>query len=421
MGRAVVLALLLVLALPMGAAALPADGRPAIGSPAPAAAGTPETGAAGSTVSSAAAPSLSDVAILTLNDSARTSFATPSLDVATAMAVQHDAAASRLDRYALAERFRQTESTEARKALLFEAATAVEIRIASLREEERALRAAYAAREVDTGTFVRRLARIHARTAQLRTSLTRIQDHADEIPQFSLRRRVSLLDAALFGFEGPVRNRTLAALRGAAPPVRMYVSASERGAVISTVEDGRFVREAYRADNRDTETVGGMSLNEADQRTAELYPVAYNTTNNIRKGIAGLSGGLYRIDIELLEGHVTAYLDGATRNVFFEVQERRLDLLGGRPSVSVAANGTRLVVNRSYAGGPLHLRVVDNETGVPLQTTVVVGGHSVETGSAGTAWTLAPAGRVRVIAVGARGNVSVTVRPLAPTPVGGDG
>lgn len=397
MGRAVLLAVLLVLALPLGVAGAPT----------------------GDQAETAGGPG--DVAILTLNGTSRASFATPTVDVGTALAVQRDAGAAQLERYALDERFQNTDGTEARQTLLFESATAVEIRIAALRDQERAIRTAYANREVDTETYVRQLAVLGARVGELRATLDRIQAHADDIPEFSIRRRVQLLDAALYGFEGPVRARVRATMRGDAPPTRLFVSVSGSGVVLSTIENGRHVREAYRADHRDTETVGGMTLNEAAERSEILYPDAYNTSTSIRTGIIGLSGGLYRLDIELRQGVVTAYLDGATRNVFFESQGRRLDLLDPRPAVVGSDNGTRLVVNRTYPGGPLRVTVTANATGQPRQVPVVVQGTRLETGDDGTLWTLGPAAPYQVTAVGPQGNVTVSVRPLEPTPVAAEG
>ncbi|MDZ7702342.1 MAG: hypothetical protein U5J98_09935 [Halobacteriales archaeon] len=399
MARTLIVAALLALALPLGVAGAP------VGS-----------GAAGG------APSLHEVAVLTLGDDTRAGFDTASMDVATAVAVQREAAEARIDRYALEAELDQLSSTDARKARLFEAATEVEITIAGLRDDDRQLRAAYAAREIEVGTFVRGMARLDARAGELRSTLDVIQREADEVPEFSLRGRVRLLDASLIGFEGPVRERALEALRGESPATRVYVQASADGAVLATIEDGRYVREAYRADHRDIDTVRSISLNQAAQRTSELYPVAYNSTVSIRTGINGLSGGLFRIDIELQEGLVTAYLDGATSDVFFEVQERRLDLLGPRPGVVARANGTQLLVNRSYPGGPLEVAVTANATGEPRSTTVFVDGHPVETGADGTAWTLTPSKvSFEVTAVGPEGNVTVSVRPFAPARVDAEG
>lgn len=400
MPRAVLLALLVGLALPMGVAGVP-------------------TGGAGSGL---AAGSIDEIAILTLEDGTRTAFATPSLDVATAIAIQREAASSRLDRYALTARFERTSSTEARKTMLFEAATAVDIGIASLRDDERALRLAYTEREIDAATLVQELARLHARATLLRTNLHAIQDRAAEIPQFSLRNRISQLGAGLSEFEGPVRRHALHIVRGDRPSTRLYVQASEQGAVLAMIEDDRFVREAYRADNRETSTVSRMSLNEADRRTSELYPLAYNLSNSITTGIESVSQGLFRIEIELREGSITSYLDGATGDVFFEIQERRLDLLGPRPAAIRSANGTRVAVNRSYAGGPLKISVTDNDTRVPREATVFVADTRLETGPDGTVWTLAPASvsfEVHIVAPG--GNVTISVRQLPPTTVDDEG
>lgn len=403
MGRALLLALVLVLALPMAAAGAPTSGSGAADPP------------------RAASGSLQDVAILTMNGSSRASFATASLDVGTVLAMRHDAASARLDRYALDERFQATDATEARQALLFESATAVEIRIAALRSEEQALRAAYADREVSPEAFVRGLVLIDARAARLQDRLAAIQGHAQSVPEFSMNTRIQLLEAALSGLSGPVRARAGAAMGGEGP-TRLFVDASDSGVVLSTIHEGRFVREAYRDDRFDRETVTGTSFGEALAITERLYaPFAYNQSLSVRNELVGPEGGIFQFTMEFQEGSVTAWLDGGTQAVFFEVQERRLNLLGERPSVTGAANGTRLVVNRSYPGGPLRVVVTDNETGTPRQVPVVVEGARFETGTDGTLWTLSPAAPFEVTAVGPEGNVTVAVRPFAPTPVAAEG
>lgn len=391
MVRAVLLSLLLVLALPLGVAGAPANDPATAPEDAP------------------------DIAVLTLNETERTGFVTTGVDVGTALAAQHEIGAARLDRYAFDERFQNTTDPEARQTLLFERATAIEIQIVGLRDDERALRTAYAARNLDTAGYVRELARIRLRVAEHRASLDRIQEHANEMPQFSVGRRVRLLDASLYGFEGPVRNKAMEAIRGEAPPSRFYVSVSRNGLVLSAVTEGRYVREAYRDDHRDREAIGGMGLNDAAERSETLYPEAYNTSTSIRTGIVGLPGGLYRLDLELRQGVITAYLDGATRNVFFEVQERRLDRLEERPVAVAADNDTRLTVNRTYPGGPLRIAVADNVTGEPRPTTVLVDGDRLETAPDGVLWTLGPGVPFDVTALGPAGNVTVSVRPLQPT------
>lgn len=395
MVRAVLLALLAVIALPTGAAGL-----------------------TGGVDSGAGAPSLADEAILTLDGTARTSVTTASADVGTALAVQHAAGADRLDRYALEARFQNAGSREARRTMLLESMATVETQITALRSDDRALRAAYGAQEIDTRAFLRELAMIHARAGELRRTLDHIQVLASDIPQFSLNEEVQLLDTTLYGLEGPGRQQALAAIHGEAEPTPLFVAGTDQGVVLSTIVDGRFTREAYRADHRDIGAGDVLSINEADQRAGELYPISYNISAGLSTGIRYLSGGVHRIEINLEEGVITAYLDSSTENVFFEVQERRLDFLAPRPSVVGSANGTWIAVNRSYPGGPLQVTVADNETREPVQRTVVVDGTRLETDADGVAWTLGPPRPFEVTAVGPRGNVTVSVRPFAPTPVG---
>lgn len=399
MARAALLALLLALSLPMGAAAAP-------------------------TGPGAATPDLHEVAVLTLNGSPNAGFATASVDVSTAMAVQRAAADSRLDRYALAERLESSASAEAEAARLSRATTEAEGRITTLRDDARSLRSAYAEGTIDAETYLRRLARLNARAAELRTTLDRLQAHADELPGFSLNGRAQLLESKLIGYGGPVRERALGAATGAAPPTRVSVIGSSNGVALAMLDGNRYVREAYRVDQRTPDSVSSFDLAEAASRAFELYPVAYNQSQQPGFGTnidGSVGGNLYRVRLTIPTGSIEAYLDDGTRNVFFEVQQRRVDLLEARPSVTAAANGSRLTVNRAYAGGPLEVSVVDEASGEPLEATVVVAGHAVETGPDGTAWTLTPANRFEVTAVGPGGNVTVTVRPLVPTSVTDEG
>lgn len=403
MARAVVLALLALLALPVGVAGAPAAGGP----------------------SGAVVGSIDDVAILTLNGSARTSFATPSMDVATAVAIQRGGAAARLDQLALKERLAAASSNDEREQLLFEAATAAEIRIADLRDEQRALRSAYVDREIDTATFVRRLALLHTRADRLRTRLAAIGAQADRLPRFSMNSRIQLLESKLIGSRGPVRERATAALRGDEPPARLYVSASVDGHELAMLQDGRYVRAAYRSDLQTPDSVSSFSLDAADSRAFSLYPVAYNDSRQpgFGQNIDGTIGGnIYLVQLTFPSGSVNAYLDDGTRTVFFEIHERRLDLLGPRPGTEATANGTRLVVNRSFPGGPLEVTVTDNATGEPVSATVLVDGARFETGPDGSVWTLGPASvTFDVTAVRPGGNVTVSVRPLVPATVTGEG
>lgn len=355
-----------------------------------------------------------DVAILTLDGGERTALTHTSIDVSTALAVQHDAAAGRLEAYDLAAAFDGAENEQARREVLLQAATAIETRSAAIRDHENALRQQYLNGTIGTSTFIGRLVRNDAKTLALQSRLDRIGDFAEQVPRLSLRSRLRFLEAGLVGAHGPIGNRAIATMRGDATPFQLYVSVTDQGAILSMIDDGQYVRTAFRSDRRDLETADGYTLDQAVRRTAELYPVAYNSTSSLRTGISSRGAGLYRIDIELPERTITAYLDSDTREVFYEVQQLRLDLLSPGEAVVNIENGTQLAVNRTFPGGPMRIVTVDNETGVPVSAAVEVDGTSLETGEDGVAWTLGPADPSRVIAIRPAGTTTVRVSPRRP-------
>lgn len=408
MGRAPLLALLVVLGLPLGAAGAESPTNAAI---------SPVMGIE-SRADSTVQPVLEEVPILSV-DGGRTDFGSASADVGTVLAVQRRQATGRLDRYPLEERFEDTSTEEAKQTLLFEEATDVEIRLASLRTDERQLRADYANRTIDTGTYLARLAVIDARAAILRNRMAAIRGHADEIPQFSMEGRLQLLEATLYGLEGPVRDRTYAALAGEATAIRVYARGSPEGLVLSTIEGDRFVREAYHGMNRDTDTIGSTSFDGAIDLFATSYaPFAFNETLTLSTNFGGPIAGVYVLTFEFQSGSVTTYLDGSTQSVFFEIQERQIDQLELPAAATGEANGTHLVVNRSYPGGPMRLVVIDADTEEPVNATIHLANTALVTGADGVVWTLAPPAPTEVTAVRPAGNVTISVRPLAPTTVG---
>ena len=358
----------------------------------------------------------SATALLVLDGQTASGFAETSMDVSTALSVGHERGAITIDRYAFDERFAAAESDDERRDLLFQATTRFNRRSMTIREEAQALRTSYRNGSIGTDAFVRDLLLIGAESAELRTNLERLDALADQVSGLSYQGRIGRLDASLIGRNGPVRERTLASVRGTADPIRVYVSASAQGEVLAMLEDDRYVREAYREDMHPPDSADGISLDQAASRIAELYPEAYNSS--IQRGINGLGGGVYRITITLQQGTLTAYLDGATESVFFEVQEHGLATMPATERVIRVANGTRLQIDRAVRGGPLRIETLDNETATPVPTTLLVGDQRFQTGEDGVLWMLMPpTERLTITAIRPDGNVTLTVRPLPPQPV----
>lgn len=354
------------------------------------------------------------VEMLGLASPTRSDVTTQGVDVSTAVATQREAADSAIDRRALEVAFERAEDEQARRELLFEAATEVEIAIAALRSEQRSLRADYVNGTVSTRTYTRNRAMVDVRTEQLRADMELIQQYADRVPQLSMRSRLEALQVALTGTDGPVTDRIRATAVGEAPSVVTYAAVSPDGRVLATVTDDEYVREAYRSDVWTPDTTSGIGFAQAEARTKDLYPVAFNSSRNLRAAMGEHGAGTYRISMAVREGDIVTYLDGDTQNVFYEVQRFRLGLIEPGPSVSDTDNGTRLVVNRTHDGGPLRIATFDNATGEPIDVPVLVDETGYDTGPDGVVWALDTDGRTRVVALGEAGNASVSVVSLQP-------
>lgn len=356
-----------------------------------------------------------DVEMLGLSAPARTEIATEGVDVSTTVAFQRNAAGAAIDRRSLRIAFQRAEDEQARRELLLQAATDVEIAIASLRATQREARGNYVNGTITSQEYARDRATMAIRAKQLRADLEAIRELAGRVPQFSMRSRLEALRVALTGADGPVTDRVRAAIVGESPAIETYLAVTPDGRVLAVVSDDGYVREAYRSDVWTPDTTSGMGFGLAEQRMSELYPLAFNSTErNQGTSMVEYGAGVLQISMDIREGEIVTYLDGDTQNVFLEVRRFDLTSIKPGPSVSTAENGTRLIVNRSYDGGPLRIETVDNATGQPADLPVLVDGLRYRTGEDGVVWTLDPAGQTRVVALDEAGNASVTAVPLTP-------
>ena len=346
----------------------------------------------------------------------RSDVTTQGVDVSTAATMQHAEASAAVDRGALEVAFERAEDDQARRELLFEAATDVEIAISAMRSGQREVRADYVNGTISTRTYVRERAMVDVRAAQLQEDLELIQRYADRVPQLSMRSRIEALQVALTGADGPVTSRIRATASGEASAIETSIAASPNGRALSMVTEDRYVREAYRSDVWTPDTTSGIGFAQAEERMKELYPVAFspNSSRNVARGMGEYGAGTYRVTMEIREGTIVTYLDGDTENVFFEVREFDLGAIEPGPAATATDNGTRLVVNRTYGGGPLRIATFDNSTGSPAEVPVLVDDTRYRTGPDGVVWAVAPRDTARVVGLAEAGNVSVTHRPVRP-------
>jgi hypothetical protein len=105
----------------------------------------------------------------------------------------------------------------------------------------------------------------------------------------------------------------------------------------------------------------------------------------------------YQIEIGFESGSLTSYLDGGTRNVFYEIQERKLGIVESESKVEFIGDSTKVVIGRSFVGGPLKVEVYDENTGGTAPAMMLIGTSREEKINRGGTWILAPKENTKIV------------------------
>ena len=367
----------------------------------------------------------------------RSRFGAASIDVGGAAALDRAELEGRYAYLSLAESFTAAETTAERELAVERAAVRLEARVTALERRERAALAAFNAGDMTSRTYLRELAAVDAGADELSRSLTQLYEYVDSMRESPVSpARIAEMKARLVGLRGPVRDRVADSMRGTAEPVRVFVETSETAVVLATVTGSEFnrqyVREAYLPTARNPDgtdgfrTDRGYDLEAARSRASELYPWTFEnagpTSTGLRTGEPYLyRAGVYSVTVDhphgtAGQGDLVTYIDGATGEVFREVQFKDLSEVPTLEPRTNRSAGLLLSVNRTHAGGPLSVRVQSNATADPVGAAVSVNGEPVgTTGPDGRLWTLAPREAFTVTA--STGDRNVTVGPLLPSGV----
>ena len=369
------------------------------------------TGAA-TTIQAEAAP---QIEFITLDAPSTDAMAQGSLDLSTVLAIEHAGAATRLDHYTLSQRLGYIQTEATREPLIIGYVAQVNQQVADLWARRQVARQRYRNGSIDAGRYLRELAIVHARVGHLRPAS--IEDGGLDSAAARIRRR---LETRVIGLEGPVTGAARDAFRGNRLPVTVYVKSASEGTVLATMDDGTYVREAYRADARKLGENAPLGLSTlVDQVLPRFYPETRNRSTGSQ--VQQYSGrDLVKVRFDLNGGSVETYFDSDTRQPFFE--RHRFEQPGAfdrtAPTTAVASEGLRLSVTRTITGGPLRIATTSNDTGRPVRSTVFFDGRRVRTNDEGIAWILLPPGQEFLVrAAGPGGPVSLTIRPVAPTEI----
>jgi hypothetical protein len=320
-------------------------------------------------------------------------FTVPSPDVGTAVAIGDREFRGQLVGYGILQRLREGDTTTANRTAFRTGLDDFQERVELLRDVERGATAAYYSGEIDADGLLRRIARVHAEAGATTAALGHVRERAraidDDAVTFSLRARSFSVERDFDGFETPLRELLNRSFRGGEAAPRVHVLTSENGLVLEVLHDGTYVRDAVRFDHYDPTEPPSVDRSEAISMVFERYPTLAG--NSSVSGPNQIAGRLWQVRVRYPAGESTVFLDRSTEQVYREVHELALSELHTRAVASREAGGVEVLINRTPAGNPYHVRVVDSRTGDPLDATVAVAGEVVgTTGPGGTLWTLGP-------------------------------
>ena len=260
---------------------------------------------------------------------------------------------------------------------------------------------AHAAGELTDRERLDELVRVAATAREYDERLDAIDDLAEATDDFSSPARLDELQVALQVYEGPIRDHARAVARGQTGSSDIYVESSRGAVVLATVVDGEYVREVFRTDRWDR---GGSDI--TNDIAIEATEAAYPETAALREPDAFGAGSVHRITIPHELGVLQTFVSGGTEQVFVEHQRIDLGAFPDSEPVSEAGDGFNVTVERTYAGGPVTVTVLDEQTGEPIPGVTVtksVGDSDSRaigtTNDAGVVRTLSPAETYRITVV----------------------
>ncbi|WP_327050498.1 DUF7094 domain-containing protein [Halomicrococcus gelatinilyticus] len=348
-------------------------------------------------------------------DAGRSAVVDPSVGVGAALSMDGSAMESKLAEYTLEERLAAEQSSAKKEQTVLEYKYHVESRLSALQNYRKSLRQEFNDGRLSPREYAYGLAAVDAEAEALRDSIGRLESSSERISGLSFYTRN--MNATVQTLEGPVTERVDDVVRGRTGSTRIYVGTSDVGTALSMIADGRYVREAYRSDNRNlSRTSSGTIYEVGRQVLTEQYPWVMENRTRMSSGIYSPLN-FYPTTIHHEQGTLTAHVDVGTRKIFGEIQRKRLGAFPTGEPIRNATTGISIAVNRTYPGGPLHVTLTDSD-GNAVDAPVSVDGRTVgTTGDDGELWTVAPGETFTVSARRGLNTVSVTLTPDGVTPV----
>lgn len=284
-------------------------------------------------------------------------------------------------------------------ALVEDRVAEIEAGLAALEDRHSELLGRYNDGELTTQLFFRELAMITEAAKQHR-------EYGEHLGTTSFS---VALDAEVVTVPRPIVDEYVATASGDAEGQTVYVQTTDDGVVLARSGDTH-LRHSVLPQERDQEGTDQFAqepnrIQAAVDRATELYPWA--TISSIRT----LNAGVYLADMNHPDTNVRAYLDGASRNAYSEVQRVESSRVT-EMTLSNTSAALDVAVETSQPTGPMRVIVTDVTTSDPVDATVHVNDEVVgSTGSDGSLWVVQPADDFEIRVTTASGDEATLTGP----------
>lgn len=346
----------------------------------------------------------------------QTEYTQPGVDVPGALATDRDRLEARLAAESFEAQFENASSTAARTEAVTTAAEQYERMVERARERQQTALEEFSEGRLSAQGLARNLARASATAVAIDGSVENVREVANEPLDYGiggqLDTRFTNMEPGLVTLDGELRSLFRQSITGERQSEEViYVEASDSDLVLAMVLGDNYLRESYIGESYDPDF--NVDTGDVPQRINNLYSWGFQPANYVGGGVRldqiGNSS-VWEGESIHRQGQFVIHFDANTDNVYKERQTKRLQDVGPLTRHSRVNGSLRLVVNETHDTGPNQVRLLDNETGQPLNGTIQVDETPVgTTGSDGTVWVVDDHGATRIEAKTDDGSVSMFV------------
>lgn len=339
----------------------------------------------------------------------RTEFETVTLGMGSTLGAGVADVRSRHEQLTIRAEFGAADTLQDKRSVIDRTLIRLETRSRELQARERAAIRNYSDGTISGAELVRRLASIDAEARRIQSTVELLDALRKQAKAPWLYGRITNVRVRVETLQGPVRRRAARALAGEASTTRIYVEVANRSLVLSTLVDGRYVREATDWWNRQAQAESALRFEDVDARGEELYPWAFSESS--ATSIEAPAPDTYRVTVFHPQGQLLAYLDARSADVFREVQTLSIAAMPTVSTLTYSGEGLRVTLRRTYAGGPVRILVEEAATDASVNAAVTVDGRALgRTGIDGTVMTIEPRPPYRLNVANGGASLNVTVR-----------